>query len=113
MLFESNVIDATCIKLESFGYTIEQKLTTSQHGDDIIAARSADRPRKVFVEAKGETSSRQKSERYGTPFDSAQVGVHVAEAFYKAALVLSRKMDMDLEIVSAIALPSTKSHRNW
>jgi hypothetical protein len=112
MLLESDVINAVCKKLESLGYFIQQKLQTEQHGDDIIAGKTGLHPRKLFIEAKGETSSRKGSERYGKPFDSAQVRVHVAEAFYKSAQVLSRETADDVEILSGIALPDTKLHHS-
>lgn len=112
MLLESDVINAVCKKLESHGYFIHQKLQTNQHGDDIIAEKIGLHPCKIFIEAKGETSSRKGSERYGKPFDSAQVRVHVAEAFYKSAQVLSRETDEGVEILSGIALPDTKLHRS-
>lgn len=110
MLLESDVINAVCSLLESHGYFIQQKLQTNQQGDDIIAITTGSMPRKLFIEAKGETSSRKGSEHYGKPFDSAQVRVHVAEAFYKSAQVLSRETERDVEILSGMALPDTKLH---
>ena len=64
----------------------------------------------LYIEAKGETSSRQDSQRYGKPFDSAQIRIHVAEAFYKAVEVLSRNYD-NAEIRAGIALPDNYGHR--
>jgi hypothetical protein len=110
MLLESDVIDATCNELESLGYVILQKLSTTQHGDDIIAENSSKEYQRISVEAKGETSSRQTSERYGKPFDNAQVKIHVAEALYKAVQVLSRPEEEGMRVLSAIALPKTKFH---
>jgi len=110
MLYESDVIDAVCSKLEAHGYRILQRLTTTQHGDDILAVKQTPVPCKLYIEAKGETSSRQDSQRYGQPFDSAQIRVHVAEAFYKAAEVLSRDYG-NVEIQAGIALPDNEGHR--
>jgi len=113
MLLESDVINAVCNKLKSHGYSIHQKLQTNQHGDDIIAIKPGSRPRKLFIEAKGETSSRKSSERYGKPFDSAQVRVHVAEALFKSSQVLSRETNDNFETISGIALPDSKNHRSY
>lgn len=110
MLKEPEVIDAVCLELISRGYHIEQKLGPRQTGDDIIAVRYEPVPRKLFLEAKGETSSQPATNRYGRPFNSAQVRVHVAQAFYKAAEVLSREQS-DIEVRAGIALPSTDRHR--
>ena len=112
MLFESEVIDAVCDKLESLGYKIQQKLQTNQQGDDIVAEKSGISQCRIFIEAKGETSSRKTSERFGRPFDSAQVRVHVAEAFYKAAQVLSVETNKEYVMISGIALPNTQLHQN-
>jgi hypothetical protein len=110
MLYESDVIDAVCIRLEAHGYRIRQRLETTQHGDDIIAIKQTPMPCELYIEAKGETSSRQNSQRYGQPFDSAQIRIHVAEAFYKAAEVLSRNYG-NAGIRAGIALPDNNGHR--
>ncbi len=110
MLFESDVIDAVCTKLETHGYNIRQRLETNQHGDDIIAIKQTPMPRELYIEAKGETSSREDSQRYGRPFDSAQILIHFAEAFYKAAEVLSRNYG-NAEVRAGIALPDNYGHR--
>jgi len=109
MLFESDVVDAVCAELRSRGYRIEQKLKTTQRGDDIIAVKRVPHTCRLHIEAKGETSSRRGSARYGKPFDSAQIRVHVAEAFYKVAEILSRKSN-NVEIRAGIALPATPKH---
>jgi hypothetical protein len=110
MLLESDVIDAVCAKLESNGYTIRQRLGTTQHGDDIIAVKRTSPVRELFIEAKGETSSRTGSERFGKAFDGAQIPIHVAEAFYKSAKVLSRILT-GVEVRAGIALPDNRGHR--
>lgn len=55
MLTENDVIDKFSLKLETLGYTIEQNLTTVQHGIDIIACKDGVN---LYLEAKGETSSK-------------------------------------------------------
>lgn len=109
MLTENDVVDAVCRFLEVHGYTIEQRLLTTQKGDDIVATR-ADGVR-LLVEAKGATSARDGSNRYGRPFESAAARVHVAEAVFKAAQVLSRAARVSLCARAAIALPRNDVHR--
>lgn len=106
MIDENDVIDVVCSLLKNKGYDILQKLTTKQQGDDIIAYKSGKR---LFIEAKGETSSDKESKRFGKPFESSQVKVHVAEAVYKAIEVLNRNNNKEER--SGIALPDNKHHR--
>ena len=103
---ENDVVAAVCDYLEARGFKIKQRLTTRQQGDDIIAGRG---DTTLFIEAKGATSARAGSERFGRPFDSAQVRVHVAEAVYKAIQVLSRSNDRS-NTRAAIALPANDVH---
>ena len=111
MLFESDVVNAVCTELQARGYQIIQKLHTAEQGDDIIALKRTAPVRELHVEAKGETSSRKGSRRYGKPFSSAQIRVHVGQAFYKAAVVLATKGE-GVEVRAGIALPNTKGHHS-
>jgi len=62
--------------------------------------------RKVEVECKGGTSGRVGSARFGRPFDSAQVNVHVAEAVFKALCYRERSHKSTI----LIALPDDEMH---
>lgn len=110
MLFESDVIDAVCAFLQRGGYDIRQKLGPTERGDDIIAVKPGAESFELRVEAKGETSSKSTTRRYGKPFGSAQIRVHVAEALYKAATVVSTPSE-HVDTRAGIALPSTQKHR--
>ena len=107
MLYEWDVIEAVCKFLSSQEYEIIQKLTESQRGDDIIAV-SLDGNEKIFIEAKGETSSKKGSTRFGKPFSRTQVRNHVANAFYKAARSLNNNEGQSMR--SGIALPKKQDH---
>lgn len=111
MLFESDVIDAVCAFLQTWGYNIRQKLGPTQRGDDIVAVKQGAMSFQLCIEAKGETSSKKGSNRYGEPFDAAQIRVHVAEALYKAASVLSRR-GAHVDVRAGIAFPSTHRHQD-
>ena len=82
MLTENDVVDAVCEHLIQNGFTIQNQLTTRERGIDIVALNPATGA-ETLIEAKGETSSKGHTKRFGKPFHSAQVKVHVAEAFYK------------------------------
>lgn len=104
-MFESDVISCVCEYLEKKGYCINQRLNENQRGDDIIADGDGSR---CFIEAKGETSSKKGSSRYGRPFNSSQIGVHVAKAFYRAAQMQEENPYL---CKVGIALPATSEHR--
>jgi Holliday junction resolvase-like predicted endonuclease len=109
MLTEDEVVDAVCSFLESCGYRIVRRATTMERGDDIVAAKGDDRFT-LHVEAKGETSNRRNSARFGKPFDAAQCRDHVANAFFAAAAQLSAPQSGARRV--GIALPDTRRHNN-
>lgn len=102
MLYEDDVVDAVCIDLDRRGWQIEQRLTPTQQGIDVIASRAGTR---LCIEAKGETSGKDHTARYGKPFDSKQINSHVSRAFYAAATAMSAGN------VGAIALPDSAGHQ--
>ena len=106
MLFESDVISFVCKYLEKQGYRIDQRLNENERGDDIIAADS--HGKKCFIEAKGETSSREGSARYGRPFDARQISTHVAKALYRAVQMQEENTH---SCKVGIALPATPEHK--
>jgi len=104
MLTENDIITAVTDYLRKNSYKILQVSNTSQKGHDIIAELEG---RHLFVEAKGETSSKSNTQRFGKPFNSAQVRAHVAKALYKA---IATKQN-DPEALLAIAFPATPTHK--
>ncbi|MGY0565417.1 MAG: restriction endonuclease [Paraglaciecola chathamensis] len=106
MLTENDVVNYVCEYLLNNNYQIEQKLTTSQTGVDIIAQKK--NGQKIYVEAKGATSSKKSSSRFGKEFNSSQVKSHVG-----VALVATFKLKhqyQNAEVV--IALPGNETHKN-
>jgi hypothetical protein len=103
MLTESQVIHHVCAFLEGHGFVILQRLTETQQGYDIIASRP-DLHSKVAIEAKGETSSKSYTKRFGSAFSYSQVYVHVAQAYYCASTYEAAGF------MGAIALPKTSTH---
>lgn len=109
MLDENDVIEAVCIYLKNQEFTILSKCTTNQTGDDIVANHISSEYH-LYIEAKGETSSKQKTNKYGQSFNSGQMLDHVAKAFYRAAKMLQHN-DRDLPRRVGIALPDNQYHR--
>jgi len=102
MLTESDVTEAVCRFLKTRGYRVTQQLSESEAGDDIIAYSA--NGTKVMIEAKGETSSKSHTPRFGKPFSSGQVLDHVSKAFYRAASYVAE------HVSAGIALPKNNAH---
>ena len=66
MLTENDVVEAVALYLSGSGYSIESTCTTGQTGVDIVAIETAS-GRRLRVEAKGGTSSKDHTERFGKP----------------------------------------------
>jgi len=111
-LFEQDVVEAICAKLGSLCYEIQHRCATSERGYDIIAVkpRPGLLPLKLYVEAKGATSSQSHTSRYGKPFNIGQVCAHIAQALYKSAEAVSAEPN-GYEIRVAIGLPDNDDHR--
>lgn len=77
----------------------------SSHGGSSGRAAS----REVRVEAKGATSSKPGTARFGRPFSRAQARSHVSRAFFTAAAAFSDSSDA--EVIAAMAFPDERNHR--
>lgn len=106
MLTENNIIDAVCKYLNSNGYEIKQSLNTMQQGIDIIATKSNNI---LKIEAKGATSSKKSSNRYGKVFNRNQVKTHIAMALYAISKFITADKDKK-NIKYAFALPCDDNH---
>jgi len=109
MLNENEVIEAVCGHLQSEGYEILQRCSTTEQGTDIIAKRPNQAGR-LLIEAKGGTSAREGSPRYKKGFSRSQVFDRVAKAFYTAACMSSEAHGED---TVALALPDTMQFREF
>jgi hypothetical protein len=103
MLTESEVIAAICRFLKSQQFHISQSLSETEKGIDIEGV-APDGESKFSIEAKGETSSKSRTARFGKPFDSKQVFDHVSKAFYCAA------RDNSEGLMAGIAFPHNAAH---
>ena len=106
MLTENQVVEKMSDYLKSIGYEVLQCLNTNEKGIDIIAEKDG---KKIYIEAKGETSSKENTNRSGKPFNKNQAGHHIAVAILASMKIMS-KFDKKSQI--AIALPDNKIHRD-
>ena len=105
MLNENDVVRHLCAHLQTRGYEIESTCTTSDSGVDIVARRGDER---LLIEAKGATSSKASTARYGKPFNASQVLDHVANAVYTALRLSEAKRDGERV---ALAFPRDAAHQ--
>ena len=105
MLNENDVVASVERFLRDAGWAIVRRAGTTQTGPDLEAVHGTTACR-LYVEAKGATSARRGSQRYGRPFDRNQVKDHVANAFYTAARVSHHHL-------SSIAIPRTPLHEDF
>lgn len=100
MLTENDVVDAVRNTLTAEGWEIVRSATTIQRGVDIEAHREGKR---LLIEAKGETSSKADTNRFGLPFSKGQV--RVSRAVYTALVAQE-----DGETLAGVAFPWTELH---
>ena len=103
MLTESEVIGSVCDFLKVHGFRVTRQLCEIEHGIDIEAL--APDGQRVSIEAKGETSSKAYSNRYGKAFTGSQTLDHVSKALYCAARDCPDRL-------AGIALPHNTAHLN-
>src|SRR3954470_14031865 len=89
---ENKVITAVCAWLDAGDYDVRQRLATTEQGIDIIARHRAS-GRMLYIEAKGGTSSREGSPRFGKPYSQSQVFDRVAKGVFTALQLLQRRSD--------------------
>ena len=117
-LYENDVVDCVIQYLEINGFRILNSSDTYSHGDDIVAEKEG---KKLYIEAKGQTSSKPGTSRYGKEFNRNQKMDHVSKAVYsslKTENQLTRSQvgialpadEVHIELIEAI-IPSLKQIR--
>ena len=99
---ENVVVEAVASFLRTEGWTIVGICTTAQQGYDVEAVRGRER---LVVEAKGATSSKPGTGRYGLPFNPGQHKSHIGVAIVKAMEARAAGLR------SAVAFPDVPSLR--
>ena len=102
MLYEDDVVLATCTHLEAHGWTIVSRCLGRTSGDYIVAQRGEAR---LLVECKGETSQDPRTRKYGQSFSPNQAYDHVSKAVLRCLRVTSRS-----DGLAAVAVPENAMH---
>lgn len=110
MLDENQVVSAVCTHLTNGGYQIIQQLGTTNQGIDIIAT-PPNGSNRLLIEAKGGTSSRVGSARYGKPYDENQVFDRVGKGFFTAGCLYSQYQKAGDQV--ALAFPDSVLFRKY
>ena|SRR5258706_7713365 len=103
MMTESDVIDAVCRHLRRKGWRIESRCAETERGYDIVAVHRAS-GRRAVVEAKGGTSSKRYTNRFGQEFSPNQATSHISRALFTAIRGMKRGT------LSAMAFPKNEAH---
>ena len=109
MLNENEIVELLTKHLIANNYKIIQSLDTNSKGIDIIADNIKNNDR-LFIEAKGETSSKEHTNRFGQAFDSKQIRNHISRAVFAAMKIITLK-PAGSKTKAAIALPATEGHK--
>lgn len=109
MLTENDIVDILVKHLTKNNYNIIQSLDTNSKGVDIIADEAGSNDR-LYIEVKGETSSRLHSRRFGKAFDGKQIRTHISSAVFAAMKIISSKPSGN-KTNAAIAFPASEGHR--
>nr|WP_024835469.1 hypothetical protein [Clostridium sp. 12(A)] len=104
MINENQVVDYICKYLEDNKYTVDEHRNTYERGYDIVAFSKDGK--KLIIEAKGGTSSKPGTNRFGKDFDSKQVRHHIAMALY----AVGKAITSDPECEVGIAIPKNDEH---
>lgn len=111
MLNENDVVNAVCEWLVQNGYQVDGRSYTAQHGVDIVARKSTGDAHELLIEAKGATSSKEGTARFGQPFTDSQQLDHVAKALFECLRVYSQTGSRSGVIRRpGIALAETRRH---
>ena len=101
---EVAVIDSLCEYLIADGWEILSRAAPYERGPGIAATRRGVR---LEIEARGAGSSKSHTARYGLPFTTAQVKLHVGQAVLKALQVVAAG-----DACAAVAFPDGPDHRS-
>jgi hypothetical protein len=108
---ENEIVECLCKHLSGEGYQVSQRLHTTEHGVDIIASHQASGVT-LFVEAKGGTSSRRGSNRFGKEYTQSQVFDRVSKGVFTALELRALNPDRKLAEV-ALAVPDSRFFRRY
>lgn len=107
---ENHVIAALKGHLLRRGYKLVSECSTTMRGIDLVMKK---RGKEIRVEAKGSTSSRENSRRFGKAFTDAQCHDHFSRAFFKACQMRDETFQQRDSVLIAMAFAYTKHYQKY
>jgi hypothetical protein len=109
-LNENKVIEELKKHLLAAGYLLISECSTIMQGIDLVMKKENE---EMWIEAKGDTSSRESSNRFGKTFTDTQCHVHFSRAFFKACELRDKANESKNNIRIAIAFAHTKHYEKY
>jgi hypothetical protein len=107
---ENHVIAELKKHLLERGYEFVSECSTIMQGIDLVMRKDE---REIWIEAKGKTSSRENSNRFGKEFNDAQCHDHFSRAFFKACQMRDEAVQRGKDVHVAIAFSHTKHYQKY
>jgi hypothetical protein len=96
--------------LQAGNYLLISECSTIMQGIDLVMKKDS---QELWIEAKGSTSSRDGSSRYGKPFTDTQCHVHFSRAFFKACEMRDKARQSQKTVRIAMAFAHTKHYEKY
>lgn len=107
---ENGVIAELKRHLQAQNYTLVSECSTTMQGKDLVMRRDN---QEIWIEAKGKTSSRESSNRFGLDFNDAQCHDHFSRAFFKACEMRDEAKRAGKAVLVAMAFAHTKHYQKY
>jgi hypothetical protein len=107
---ENQVIEALKKHLLARGYAFVSECSTTMQGIDLVMKKDN---HEIWVEAKGDTSSREGSSRFGMKFNDQQCNDHFSRAFFKSCQMRDEAKRSKKDTRIAIAFAHTKHYQKY
>lgn len=108
---ENAVVESVCQRFEAAGSKVLERRTTKEQGIDVVAHNPSN-GHYFYVEAKGGTSSRVGSPRFGLEFNQSQVFDRVAKGVFTCVELRARYPDFVKQHI-ILAVPDGPSFHSY
>lgn len=107
---ENHVIAELKQYLQRRDYLLISECSTIMQGIDLVMMKGS---QEIWIEAKGSTSSRETSNRFGKVFNDAQCHDHFSRAFFKACQMRDEAKQSLKDVRIAMAFSHTKYYQKY
>ena len=107
---ENHVIAELKKYLHARDHLLISECSTVMQGIDLVMKKGN---QEIWVEAKGSTSSRENSNRFGKVFNDAQCHDHFSRAFFKACQMRDEAKQSKKDVRIAMAFSHTKHYQKY